>query len=300
MNGRRRDALTLLAGMAVVGCGKQNRPRTLRIAMSAIENEADRTARYVPLRMYLERKLAVQVEIRTAADYAGVIEAVRAGHVDVAYVGAAAYAQAWQVTNGNVLPLAASLNEAGQAGYYSVIEVAAGTAYRNVTDLRGRIIAFADPNSTSGFLAPSYFLRAEGVDPDTFFSKTVFAGTHEATILAVVRGTADAGATWAYGDALTNSARMAGKGMIPRGSTRTVWRSPLIPSSAWVVRVDMPASERLLLQQAITSCAAEDPAGFAIVGSGRESGYAATTHGHYETVIAMLRANLDRRKAFTP
>jgi phosphonate transport system substrate-binding protein len=264
--------------------------------MVALENDGDYQKRYQPLEAYLRRVLERPVEIRHAADYAGIIEALRAGTADLVYFGAAAYARAWKASGGKVRPLACTLNEEGQPGYYSVIEVSAASPYQRVEDLKDKKIAFADPNSTSGFMAPCYYLRKQGIDADRFFSKMIFAGTHEGAVLSLIQGVTDAAATWAYGPTRTNAARMAEKNLIPKGSTRMIWRSPIFASSAWVVRADTPQQEQDRWQHAITSFAKADPAGFAIVGRGRETGYAPASHEYYLPVIEMVESNLQRRK----
>lgn len=300
----RAHAVALLAAAAVLGGCRTasspagaNAPQPLRIGISTGENEADRLVRWEPFRLYLARRLQRPVELRSATDYAGVIEALRAKQLDLAQLGAAAYARAWLLTQGAVRPLATALNEDGESGYYSVIEVRADSPYRTIADLKGKTLAFADPNSTSGYVAPAYFLTEQGSEPKAHFARTIFAGSHEGAVLAVVNRTCDAAATWAYGDTRTNAARMAGKGMIPRGSTRTVWRSPELPTTAWTVRRDLPEPLQQALRGALVSFAADDAASFAVVGKGRETGYVAADHARYEPVIRMVRDSLAARRA---
>ncbi len=285
----------LLGLLLLVGCGQPEAGR-LRVGISAIESDADVVKRYEPLRGYLEKKLRRKVELRTTTDYSTVIEALRSGQVDVAYFGAAAYAKAWLVTGGKVKPLLATLDENGDSGYHSIVVVPTASPARKIQDLQGKSLAFADPNSTSGYLAPTYFLGEEGIDARTFFGKTGFGGSHENSVVAMLNGTYDAAATWFYSETRTNPLRMEGKGVIPKGSTRIVWKSPRIPSSPWTVRADSPEEFNRAFAEAVAAYPQADPEGFKILGAQRESGYGPVTHEAYLPVIRMVESNLRQRK----
>ena len=281
--------------VVLAGCGTAPEG-ALKIGVSATESDADAIKRYEPLRAHLEKKLGRKVELRTATDYSTVIEALKSKQVDVAYFGAAAYAKAWLVTKGGVKPLLGTLDEGGSSGYHSIIVVPSASPARRIEDLRGKSLAFADPNSTSGYLAPSFFLTEAGYEPRKFFSKTGFGGSHEMSLMAMVNGTYDAAATWFYSETRTNPLRMEGKGIIPKGSTRIIWKSPRMPSSPWTVRTDSPEAFNKRFAEILMAFPTEDPAGFQYQSAQRESGYGPVTHADYEPVIRMMEANLKQRK----
>jgi phosphonate transport system substrate-binding protein len=154
---------------------------TLNFGVVSSENEADRIARYKGFVAYVERRLQVPIKMHQATDYAGTIEALKARKLEFARFGAAAYAQAWLITGGKVEPIVVEADNEGSVSYHSVIAVKADSPYQSLDDLKGKSLAFADPNSTSGFVAPSYFLREEGINPDSYFGRTGFAGSHAAT-----------------------------------------------------------------------------------------------------------------------
>jgi phosphonate transport system substrate-binding protein len=85
----------------------------------------------------------------------------------------------------------------GQAVFYSAIITAKG--YKSLDELKGKTIAWTDPSSSSGHIVPKSSLMDLNIDPDTYFSKQVFAGGHDALVLAVANGTVDAGATFCNG-----------------------------------------------------------------------------------------------------
>jgi phosphonate transport system substrate-binding protein len=57
--------------------------------------------------------------------------------------------------------------------------------------LEGRTIAFVDPASASGYQFPYVFLDTQhGINPDTDM-QSIFAGSHDASVLAVYNGDVD-------------------------------------------------------------------------------------------------------------
>jgi len=134
---------------------------TLVISAVSSENEADRLARYQNLQNYLSEQLGVEVEFFSASDYAGTIEAMAAGKVHIGRFGTASYSRAWRVTEGGVKAILCELNDDGSSGYHSTIWVKADSTYQTLDDLQGKSMAFADPNSTSGYLVPTYYLQQQ-------------------------------------------------------------------------------------------------------------------------------------------
>jgi phosphonate transport system substrate-binding protein len=133
---------------------------TLNFGVGSSENEADRIARYKSFVAYMENALRVPLKMHQASDYAGTIEALKARKLEFARFGPASYAQAWLVTGGKVEPLVVEMDSEGLTGYHSVIAVKADSPYQSLDDLKGKSLAYADPNSTSGYIAPVYFFCA--------------------------------------------------------------------------------------------------------------------------------------------
>jgi phosphonate transport system substrate-binding protein len=208
---------------------------------------------------YMERSLQVSVKMHQATDYAGTIEALKARKLEFARFGPAAYAQAWLITGGKVEPIVVETDSDGFVGYHAVVVVKADSPYTSLADLQGRSFAYADPNSTSGFVAPSFFLREDGIDAGAFFGRTGFSGSHENSIIAILNGTYDAAATWWTNEERNNVARMEGKGMIPKGQTRVIWKSPRLPGSPWAIHTDLPAPLKADVRAALLALPTADP-----------------------------------------
>jgi phosphonate transport system substrate-binding protein len=88
----------------------------------------------------------------------------------------------------------------GKTSYTSRIFVRKESGFKALEDLRGKTIAFIDPGSTSGYVYPMVLLIKKGLvkgrDPKTFFKEAMFAGTHEAALLALLNGSVDAVASF--------------------------------------------------------------------------------------------------------
>jgi phosphonate transport system substrate-binding protein len=297
-----RRRTTLLAGAAALASpatraqtGWRAQFRELRLGVSSAENERDAIARQQPFQDYVQRALGVPLRVFRATDYAGVVEAMRSGNIEFARIGPATYALAHRVMGSRVIPFARDRDNEGETGYYSVAFVRADSPFRRIEDLRGHSFAFADPNSTSGFAFPAYFLRRAGIEPSSFFSRTGFSGSHEQSVIAVLNGTFDGGATFWSNERRGNIQRMEEKGMIPAASTRVVWTSPLIPNSPWVMRGDLPEDLRRDWAAAVFAMPERDPAAFRVAASDA-TGVVATHHEDYRDVIAVVEENLARRR----
>jgi phosphonate transport system substrate-binding protein len=269
---------------------------TLNFGVVSSENEADRIARYKGFVAYVERRLQVPIKMHQATDYAGTIEALKARKLEFARFGAAAYAQAWLITGGKVEPIVVEADNEGSVSYHSVIAVKADSPYQSLDDLKGKSLAFADPNSTSGFVAPSYFLREEGINPDSYFGRTGFAGSHENGILAVLNGTYDAAATSWTNEERSNVARMEGKGMIPKGQIRYVWKSPKIPNGPWTMHADLPAALKVDIRATLMALPTADPQAWKDITDGKSKGVEETTHAEFEPIIRMIKDNQRARR----
>lgn len=269
---------------------------TLNIAVIPSENQQTVMSRYAALQAYLSRKFGVEVRLFTATDYAGIIEAQRAKRVELAFHGPASYARAHEVTGGNVEPLVIESDINGVAAYRSVMIVRSDSPAKEISDLRGKTLAFVDPNSTSGFVAPNFFLTKAGTPAQQYFSKTGFAGSHDNVALAIVNGQYDAGFVWYRSPTDSVFQRMWDKNLIPRDSVRVVWTSPDIPESPWVARKDLPQQMRDDLRKALLDMPTADPAGFKQITEGNSKGFVPGSHAVYEPIIEMIKFNQSQRR----
>ena len=213
----------------------------LKFGILSGENEADRLARNEPLRAYLEETLGVEVEIFTAGNYDGVIQALAADQIEIARLGSSAYAAAYTATDGGVRPTLTSQNMDGGTGYYSIVVTRCDSGIESLEDAAGKVHAFADPDSTSGYAVPYFnMVTNEGFVPEEYFGNVTFSGSHEAGVSGVVNGTFDTASTWQDTEVNGVFQRMIAKGMIEDGVVCPIWESPQITSGPWTFRKNLP------------------------------------------------------------
>jgi phosphonate transport system substrate-binding protein len=295
-----------IAALLLVGLGGpvpawadrwQDKYSPLNFSRISSENEADRIARHKSFLAYLEKTFGVKVKMHVATEYAGTIEALRSRKVEFAVLGPASYAAAWEITGGKVEPILAGTDKYGNLGYYSVIAVKKDSPYRSLQDLKGKAFAFADPNSTSGFVVPSYYLRKQGFPPDTFFGKTGFSGSHENSILAVLNGTYDAAANWWNDESYSNISRMEQKGMIPKDQLRIIWKSPRLPGDpVWVIHKELPEKMKADIKAALLAMPSAAPEAWKDLTGGNSSSLKEVDHREYEDIISIRKETLKQRK----
>ena len=78
-------------------------------------------------------------------------------------------------------------------------------------------------------------------------------------MVGVVNGTFDAAADDWSSDTHSNVLRMEAKGMVPKGSTRIIWKSGLIPNGPYVTRTDLPADLQADFTAALMAVAKDAP-----------------------------------------
>ncbi len=145
----------------------------------------------------LGKKLGVPIKVYMPTDYLGVVEALRNRTADLAFVHPAGYVFASREAKAQIVAVDVWH---GKTSYTSRIYVRKESGLNNLEALRGKTIAFVDPGSTSGYVYPMVMLIKKGLvkgrDPKTFFKEAVFAGTHEAALLALLNGSVDAVASF--------------------------------------------------------------------------------------------------------
>ena len=116
----------------------------------------------------------------------GSIEALKFKKAEIGHLGPKSYVEASTNNYANVEPIAQLQLANGSLGYRSCLLVASDSDIFSPEDTAGKTFAFNDPISTSGYLVPSTFFMTEmNIDPQKYFSKVIFSGSHEASILAV-------------------------------------------------------------------------------------------------------------------
>ncbi len=145
----------------------------------------------------LGKKLGLKIKVYMPTDYLGVVEALRNKTADMAFVHPAGYVFSNREAKAQIVAVDVWH---GKTNYTSRFFVRKDSGFTRLEDLRGKNIAFVDPGSTSGYVYPMVMLMKKGLvkdrDPKTFFKEAMFAGTHEAALLALLNGSVDAVASF--------------------------------------------------------------------------------------------------------
>ncbi|PWV98879.1 phosphonate transport system substrate-binding protein [Hoeflea marina] len=275
--------------------------KEFRIGILGGENEADRLRSFQCMTDKLPEVLGVEkVSLFPAADYDGVIQGLLGGTLDYAELGASGYAKIYLENKDAVEPILTTVQTDGSKGYHSVMVARADSDIKTLADMKGKKLGFADPDSTSGYLIPSVTLPADiGAPVDQFFASTGFGGGHEQLVLEVLKGTFDAGTTWASGvgdfkDGYTsgNLRKMVDKGVLKMDDLVELWQSPLIPNGPIVVRTSMDADMKTKFKDFMVALPESDPACFSAIQGGDYKGYTEVNPSFYDAIIAARKAQI--------
>jgi len=141
----------------------------------------------------LQKETGLHFKTSVATSYAAVIEAMGAGKVDIGWLATFSYVLAKDKYDVELLLV---VQRFGSPFYRGQIMVRADSGINSLDNLQGKRFAFVDPASTSGHLYPKTLLLSKGLDPKTFFSKTIFVGSHNAVVLSIYKGEVDGGAAY--------------------------------------------------------------------------------------------------------
>jgi phosphonate transport system substrate-binding protein len=208
----------------------------INFGIISTESSSNLKSMFDPWLAEMSKATGLKVNAFFASDYAGVIEAMRFGKVQMAWFGNKSAMEAVDRAGAEIF--AQTIPDSGLAGYYSHIIVHKDSAFQKLEDVlkcdKSLDFGIGDPNSTSGYLVPSTFIfSAKGIDPKACF-KTVRNANHEANALAV--------ANKLVGAATNNSEnldRLEKTNPEARKNIRVIWTSVLIPSDPLVWRKDL-------------------------------------------------------------
>lgn len=126
------------------------------LVISTINNKVKKfVKRYDPLAQYLEQRLVDQgidaVEVSINTNRGSLVDGLQSGDIDVYFDSPLIFASIARETE--LQPVLRSWKK-GVAEYHSVIFTKASSSIESLNDLQGRIVAFEEPTSTSGYLLP--------------------------------------------------------------------------------------------------------------------------------------------------
>ncbi len=286
-------ALALAASTLLSGAATAQEIARFNIGILGGENAQDRMNSNECYRAAIESALGVPVKVFTPADYDGVIQGLLGGTLDMAWLGASGYAKIHLTDESAVEPVLTKQNMDGSTGYYAIGFARKDAGIASIEDARGKSFAFAEPNSTSGYLVPAAELSESLGDLGQFFSQVKFSGGHEQTIVGVANGDIAAGVSWADGlgdweDGYNSGAfrKASDAGLVDMNDLVEIWRSKLIPEGPMVVRNALPQEAKDKVIALTADLHETDKACAYGVAAGEAKDFVPVTHDAYLGVVA--------------
>ena len=285
--------LALAASTALTAAASAQEITGFNIGILGGENAQDRLTSNECYRAKIEEALGVPVKVFTPADYDGVIQGLLGGTIDMAWLGASAYAKTYLTDPNAVEVKLTKQNADGSTGYYSIGFARKDSGITTIENAKGKVFAFGEPNSTSGYLVPGAELQAKYGTLEDYFAEVKFSGGHEQTIVGVANGTFAAGVSWADGqgnweDGYNSGAfrKAADAGLVEMNDLVEIWRSALIPEGPMVVRAALPADVKDKVTQITADLWETDPECAYGVASGEAKDFVPVTHDEFLGIIA--------------
>jgi phosphonate transport system substrate-binding protein len=217
----------------------------INFGLISTESSQNLKQNWLPLFADLERQTGIKAKPFFASDYAGIIEGMRFKKVQAAWLGNKSAMEAVDRSGAEVFAQQVAAN--GSSGYYSHLVVHRDSALNSVEDVlkNAKSLSFGngDPNSTSGFLVPGFYVFAKNnVDAKKIF-KVSRAANHETNLLTVAIKQVDV--------ATSNSEALERLHIVQPEKfkeIKVIWTSPLIASDPILMLKDLPEATKQKLK----------------------------------------------------
>ncbi|TBV07894.1 phosphonate ABC transporter substrate-binding protein [Phytopseudomonas dryadis] len=238
-------AASLLLGSSFAG-SLHAAEKEINFGIISTESSQNLKAMWDPFLADMGRKTGMKIKAFFAPDYAGIIQGMRFDKVDVAWYGNKAAMEAVDRAGGEVFAQTVAAN--GSQGYYSLMVVHKDSPLTSIDDVlqKAKELTFAngDPNSTSGYLVPGYYVFAQNnVDANKIFKRSL-NGSHEVNALSVANKQVDVGTFNSEG-----MERLEVTAPDKAAQLKVIWTSPLIPSDPMVWRKNLSAEDKATLRE---------------------------------------------------
>lgn len=217
--------------------------KTLNFGIISTESQQNLKVVWQPFLDDMSNKLGLQVKAFFAPDYAGIIQGMRFDKVDVAWFGNKSAMEAVDRAGGEIF--AQTVDVEGNPGYWSLLITQQDSGLNSLEDVVAKraelTFGNGDPNSTSGFLVPSYYVFAQNDIAPSDFKRTLNS-SHEVNLFAVANGQLDLATN------NTESLRRFER-LYPEKAKniKVIWKSPLIPADPIAWRKNLPSATKTAL-----------------------------------------------------
>jgi len=185
--------ISILLVIGITSCDNASEEKVINVGFIPSENMEELSKNAQPLVELLSKAVGKEVKPFIATDYTGIVEAFRAGKLDVGFLSPSAYVMAKNEADVKVILKA---ERHGNPFFYSAIITRVDSGINKLEDFKNRTFSFGDALSTSGNLLPRKMFNDAGINPSTDFKNVIYSGGHDATVLAVLHKKVDGGATY--------------------------------------------------------------------------------------------------------
>ena len=273
----------LLSCLFVPATSSTAAAQELTIGLIPEQNVFRQMKRYEPIADYIRGETGLRIRFTILSRYGNIIDSFVSENMDGAFLGSFTGAMAIQALG--IEPVARPLWLDGTSTYHGYIFVRKDSGINNVRDMNGKTIAFVERATTAGYIFPKAYLREHGVrDLDTYFSEYYFAGSHDATITAVLEGQADIGCAK---NTIFNL--LAARDPRVRNDLTILAESPTVPSNGLGIRKDLDPAVKVKLRDALIGMAAS-PAGRQVLEKFGAIRFVPTTKDDYRSVFSLAES----------
>ena len=285
--------LARLAVLALLFIGMNPRAASaaeLTIGLIPEQNVFLQMKRYEPIGDYIREQTGVSVRFTILSRYGNIIDSFTTEKMDGAFWGS--FTGALAIQNLGIEPIVRPLWLDGTSTYHGYVFTRKDSGITSVEDMKGKTIAFVDRATTAGYVFPMAYFREHGVtDPDTYFKEYYFAGSHDATITAVLDKEVDIGCAK---NTIFNI--VAAKDPSVEEDLVILTKSPKVPSNALGMRPDLDPAIMSKLTDALLSMH-QNPAGRQVLAEFGAIRFIPTAKADYTPVFDVAkRAGIDLKE----
>ncbi len=179
--------------------GLMDKSAYFRVAVGSMISAQETAVYYHQFLEYIAGKLGREVQLIQRKTYGEINELLSLGQIDIAFICSGPYAIGKEKYRFEAMAMP---QVRGSHLYQAYLIVNRDSPFQNLDDLRDKVFAFTDPESNTGKLVPTYWLRQKGESPETFFKKTIYTYSHDNSLMGVARSLVDGatvhGQIWEY------------------------------------------------------------------------------------------------------
>lgn len=266
--------------VAIERPGKGSQDRThFRVAVAAMISAQETVGSYHQLLNYIAAQLGREIKLIQRKTYHEINELIGLGQIDLAFICSGPYAGGRRKYGFEALAMP---EVRGAPIYQAYLIVNRNSQYKSLNDLKGKIFAFTDPESNTGRLVPTYWLKQRDQRPEDFFGKTIYTHSHDNSIMAVAMSLVDGatvnGQIWEY---------YHQRNPVHTAKTRIIKKSRQFGTPPVVVPDSMPENVKGAIKALLLNMH-HDPDGKKILDGLMVDRFVVPDEARYDPILAMM------------